>query len=545
MLRAMQAPGAPNRTETTENFPTASLLLAPRVRAQVLAFYRFVRTADDIADSPALDAAEKLRRLDAMEAALDDPATALPEAAAMHARGVGVEEARRMLSAFRQDATTARYADWAELADYCTRSADPVGRMLLRLHGDLSDESAHAADGLCSAMQVLNHVQDAQEDRAKLGRVYIPQGWMGDEDAFFAQATPHRRAVLDALLDRVEDWLDQAAALPRLCRDRRLSWQSAMTLACGRRLLARLRAADPLAGRVALGRADFAAALVTPPPSDSAVVAARVRRAGSSFAAGMAALRGGRRRALWAVYAFCRAVDDVADGAMPEFEKRRLLSRWREKLDEPDCALSRELAWACREFAIPRAECEAMIAGMETDAADTLRLPDEAALDLYCRRVAGSVGAMSVRIFGAPGAEAWGLALGHTFQLTNILRDVDEDARRDRVYIPRSLLDAAGIPDGPAAEVTRHPAFAGICEALAERAVAGYAQAGRELGRHDAAALKPARVMMWAYSGLLDHMLRRGWDAPRPRVRLAPSEKVCLAALALLPTALLPPVSRA
>ena len=164
----------------------------------------------------------------------------------------------------------------------------------------------------------------------------------------------------------------------------------------------------------------------------------------------MAALKGGRRRALWGVYAFCRAVDDIADGAMPEAEKRRFLADWRRKLAAPDCVLSRELAFAREAYGVPLAECEAMISGMETDSADRLRLATEADLDLYCRQVAGSVGAMSVRIFGAPEAEGFGLALGHTFQLTNILRDVDEDALRERVYIPRDLLDAAGIPDGPA-----------------------------------------------------------------------------------------------
>ena len=94
----------------------------------------------------------------------------------------------------------------------------------------------------------------------------------------------------------------------------------------------------------------------------------------------MAVLRGGRRRALWAVYAFCRAVDDIADGAAPEAEKRRFLADWRGKLARPDCALSRELAWARDAHGVPLAECEAMVAGMETDAADRLRLPDEAAL---------------------------------------------------------------------------------------------------------------------------------------------------------------------
>ncbi|MDB5374315.1 MAG: Phytoene synthase, partial [Belnapia sp.] len=254
----------PNRDHDTENFPTASLLLARPVRAQVMAFYRFVRTADDIADSDTLDAAEKLARLEAMDRSLDDPAIPLNRLA------VGTGEARLMLAAFRQDATQARYADWAALEDYCRRSADPVGRMLLRLHGDGDNAPANAAaDGLCTALQVLNHVQDLVPDRAALNRVYLPAAWMdlaGGEAAFFdpANAT-RRREVLDAALDRVEEQLDRAAALPRLLRSRRLAWQSTVTIALARRLLARLRAADPVLGRVALGKLDFARAFASAP----------------------------------------------------------------------------------------------------------------------------------------------------------------------------------------------------------------------------------------------------------------------------------------
>jgi phytoene synthase len=192
----------------------------------------------------------------------------------------------------------------------------------------------------------------------------------------------------------------------------------------------------------------------------------------------MAALKGERRRALWAVYAFCRAVDDIADGAMPEAEKRRFLADWRRKLERPDCVLSRELAWARAAYGVPLEECEAMIAGMETDSADRLRLATEADLDLYCRRVAGSVGAMSVRIFGAPEAEGFGLELGHTFQLTNILRDVDEDAARERVYIPARPARRRGHPDGPAEGIVRHPGFAAICARLGAQAQAGFARGG-------------------------------------------------------------------
>lgn len=534
------APGSPNRDHDTENFPTASLILAKPVRGKVMAFYRFARMADDIADSAELDPSEKLRRLDAMGEALADPATAFPEAAAMHAHGVGTEEAMLILEAFRQDARQARYADWAELEHYCARSADPVGRMLLRLHGVASEAGHAASDGLCTALQILNHLQDLVDDRQKIGRVYMPQSWMalaGGEEAFFTSSNPRRRDILDAALDRVEEQLDRAQNLPRLvAASRRLALQSAMTISLARRLLAKLRAADPVLGRVALGKGDFAAALLAAPlpgPHDPDLVAGRVARAASSFARGMRALRGERRRSLWAVYAFCRAVDDIADGAMPEAEKRRFLADWRGKLQRPDCVLSRELALACRGFDLPLAECEAMIAGMETDAADRLRIADEAGLDLYCRQVAGSVGALAVRIFGAPEAEQWGLRLGHTFQLTNILRDVDEDAARERVYIPLSLLRAAGIEDGPAVEIVRHPRFGGICAALAEQAKAGFARAEAEMGQYNPIALLPARVMMWGYHHLFQLMLARGWEGARVRPRLSKREKLHMAAMAL------------
>ncbi|MDO9707586.1 squalene/phytoene synthase family protein [Paracraurococcus lichenis] len=538
---SLAASATPTRDHDEENFPTASLLLAKPLRAKVMAFYRFVRVADDIGDSPVLAPEEKIRRLDAMERALDDPATTVPEAAAMHRAQVGLEEARLMLSAFRQDAVKHRYAGWDDLVDYCRRSADPVGRMLLRLHGDGANGPANAAaDALCTALQVLNHLQDLVPDRQALDRIYLPEPWMaiaGGEAAFFDPANgTRRREVLDSALDRVEEQLDRAAILPRLLKSRRLAVQSAMTIGCARRLVARLRKGDPVLGRVALTKADFAAALaegIRLGPRDAAVVAARVSRAGSSFARGMAALRGERRRALWAVYAFCRAVDDIADGAMPEVEKRRFLRDWRGKLAAPDCALSRELAWAREAYGVPLGECEAMIAGMETDSADRLRLETEADLDLYCRRVAGSVGAMSVRIFGAPEAEGFGLALGHTFQLTNILRDVDEDALRERVYIPRDLLAAEGIPDGPAQAIVAHPRFAAICERLGVRAREGFAAAERDIRAYDPKALLPAAVMMWGYRRLLDRLLARGWEKRGDRPRLAKGEKLRMAWMAL------------
>lgn len=532
--------GPPTRDHDAENFPVASVLLAPALRPKVLGFYRFVRTADDIADSPALAPDEKLARLATLEAALDDPATAEPAARPIHASGCGTHEARAMLVAFRQDATQRRYADWASLEAYCAASADPVGRMLLRLHGEEAPGATEAADALCTALQVLNHLQDLAPDRDALDRIYLPQPWLdlaGGEASFFDPGNAaRRREVLDAALDRVAERLDAAAALPRLISSRRLAMEATVTLALARRLRARLRAADPVATRVALSKPDFARAFLAAPfrgPTDAALVRARVSAAGSSFARGMSALRGDRRRALWAVYAFCRAVDDIADGAMPEAEKRRFLADWRTKLARPDCALSRELARARDRYALPVEECEAMIAGMETDAAPTVRIPDAAALDLYCRRVAGSVGAMAVRIFGAPQAAAFGLALGRTLQLVNILRDMDEDAARDRVYLPRDLLAAHGVPDGPAARIMAAPGLAAAARDLAAEAETGFARAEAELRTLDTRALLPARIMMWGYRRLFDRLVARGFGPPRARPRLSAGEKARMAAYAL------------
>ncbi|MBP0444324.1 squalene/phytoene synthase family protein [Roseomonas sp. SSH11] len=532
-MSASIAAGPATRGPDSENFPVASRLLAPEMRGRVLAFYRVVRLADDIADAPDLQPAEKLRRLDLIEAALDG-GPGVPEATALRESGAGVQEARAMLTAFRRDARNEGYEDWNALADYCAHSANPVGRMLLRLHGEAEPAAFQAADALCTALQVLNHLQDMGDDRRELGRIYLPRAWMeqvGGEETVFIEAAP-RRAVLDALLDRTDTLLDMAAALPRLLKSRRLAFQSATTIGCARRLLARLRAADPMAGRVALTRLDFLAALAAAPsggPSDARLVRARVARAGSSFSKGMASLRGERRRALYAVYAFCRAVDDIADGATPEAEKRQFLAEWRRKLDAPDCAVSRELSWARAAFDLPRSECEAMIEGMETDSTARLRIPDEAALDLYCRRVAGSVGVLSVRIFGAPEAEAFGLALGRTLQLVNILRDIDEDAVRDRVYIPLSWLG----PDADADTLLSRPDIHEACHRLLARAEDGFAAAEAALAGADAKTLRPARVMMWAYHRILQRLAARGFHPPRLRPHLGRAEKARLAVMAL------------
>ena len=204
--------------------------------AHVHAFYRFARNADDIADNPDLAADDKMRRLDRMGEILEGaPGDDSPAASAMRASlretGTTAQHCHDVLHAFRLDATKLRYRDWDDLMEYCRYSASPVGRQLLDLHGE-SRDTWPASDALCSALQVLNHLQDCADDYRELDRVYLPLDLMGEagigvEALTAAAASPGLRRVIDRLLDRTDRLIAAAAALPRRVEARGLRWESA------------------------------------------------------------------------------------------------------------------------------------------------------------------------------------------------------------------------------------------------------------------------------------------------------------------------------
>jgi hydroxysqualene synthase len=259
------------KDRTDENFPVGSALIRPDLRRHVHAFYAFARNADDIADSGALAPDEKVARLDVMEAVLLGERTdGAPSAAKLRESlaqtGVTPRHACELLVAFRRDATKLRYANWDELLDYCRYSAMPVGRHVLDLHGE--DQATHApSDALCTALQVLNHLQDGKADLSALDRCYLPQDLLtargaAPADLTASAASPGLRGTFDALLDRVEALNRVAIDLPRRTRSRRLRLETAVILGLSGRLCRRLRREDPVAGRVALHRADIAASIL-------------------------------------------------------------------------------------------------------------------------------------------------------------------------------------------------------------------------------------------------------------------------------------------
>ncbi len=270
--------------------------------------------------------------------------------------------------------------------------------------------------------------------------------------------------------------------------------------------------------------------------ADLAAVEEIVRRAGTSFYRGMKILPPDRRAAMYAIYAFCRLVDDVADEPGPLADKRRDLEQWRQRIaavfqGRSDDAVTRVLVPAARHYALRQEDFVAVIDGMEMDAETEIVAPDLATLDLYCDRVAAAVGRLSVRAFGDASSEADRVAwhLGRALQLTNILRDVHEDAGRNRLYLPREWLDAAGVPPDPAAALL-HPGLAGVCARGAAAAHEHFRQARASMDRCDPRAMRPARIMGATYAAVLDRLERRGWHRLDQPARVPKWRKLLIAA---------------
>ncbi len=468
-------------------------------------------------------------------------------------RSLSPRHALDLLQAFRLDVTKRRYEDWDDLMAYCRLSAMPVGRFVLEVHGEPAS-TWEASDPLCAALQVINHLQDCGEDYRSLDRVYLPLDALrasgaGVEALGMPAASDGLRLCVDGLCDRVEDLLATSAGLSRRVGNARLALEISVIQRLAERLVFLLRTRDPLAGRVHLGRlesASFAALgllreggrrvvgggspAIRLPGGEAGDEAARSPAAsaasGSSFYAAMRILPRERRGAIFEVYGFCRAVDDIADEAGEREDRLARLEGWRADIDaiyagQTPPHLS-HLAAAVRDFGLKREDFMAVIDGVEMDVIDDIRAPDMATLELYCDRVACAVGRLCVRIFGLGEAEGIALAhhLGMALQLTNTLRDVDEDAAIGRLYMPRECLVEAGIDSRDPKVAIAHPGLDAACRKVARLAEAHFVEADAIMAGCPRAEVRAPRIMGDAYRSILANLVTRGWAPPRRPVRL-------------------------
>jgi len=245
---------ASGKDHTDENFPVASVLIAKKHRPVIMAFYRFARAADDVADHATAAPEQKLALLEAMRASVTGESTASPEGtalrAALAAHTITNQHALDLLEAFRRDVTKNRYGDWDALMDYCRYSAMPVGRFVLDVHGE-SRDTWPANDALCAALQVINHLQDCAKDYREIDRVYIPSDVLPDPSVLAQpKATPALRAVIAGLARRTQGLLDTARPFAGQIRNRRLALEVSVIQTLAEDLTARLLVRDPLSERV-------------------------------------------------------------------------------------------------------------------------------------------------------------------------------------------------------------------------------------------------------------------------------------------------------
>ncbi|MDR3449777.1 MAG: presqualene diphosphate synthase HpnD [Alphaproteobacteria bacterium] len=278
--------------------------------------------------------------------------------------------------------------------------------------------------------------------------------------------------------------------------------------------------------------------VLIPPSYEQALAEVKARVAGSrtSFHAGMAVLPKARREAMYGLYGFCREVDDIADDSpSPEIAAKNL-ELWRGRIADVfrgrACdAITVVLRQAIQPFNLDEKDFHEIIDGMEMDSV-AIVAPGEKTLDRYCDLVASAVGRVSVRIFGDSSAEAMQVAhhLGRALQLTNILRDIAEDAARGRLYLPSDLLDKHGIISRNPRDILRSPHLASVCRDLADDARDQYQWADECMSKCIPSAMRPARIMRFYYGAIFDQLVAKDWQNPSERVRLPKWKKIALLA---------------
>lgn len=526
-----------------ENFPVASFLAPREARPHLRAVYGFARLVDNLGDEAEGD---RLALLDELERELDEP----PRTEIMrrlHAtvadRGLSREPFRRLIEANRIDQRTSRYETWTEVREYCTYSADPVGRIVLGIYGRDEPGLRDLSDDVCTGLQLVNFLQDLPRDLA-LGRVYLPREDLrrfGVDEAELAGPWSERTAALLRFeSERARPLLERGSPLGRTVAGR-AGRSIALFARGGLAALDALEAANwdvftrrPAPGRLTFARLAAAELLRPAGPRRAYAEAARItRREAQSFAWGIRLLPAEKRRAVSALYAFARRVDDVADDPrVPPEERRARLGACRAAVVGLPGAQGGDLvlvalADAVARFAIPVEALVDLVDGGLMDVERT-RYATWDELREYCRRVAGAVGVACAAVYGPadrstafPLAETLGLAL----QQINIMRDVPEDWRLGRVYVPQDELARFGVSEDDIAESRTGPEWRALMEHQAARAEALLGEGLRLLPHLDRRSAVGVRSFAGVYRGLLEHMRAREFDVFGRRPSLSAVEK--------------------
>ena len=558
-----------------ENFGVGSRLLPRNSRDALAAIYSVVRIADDIADEDRPDAApeNRIAEIQDWQAGLE---SAVAGGTAPHwAQRAGARAIRQhhleldcfraLFRAFIRDAEGANYETFEDLLGYCSDSANPVGRLVIGLLDpacSANRQLLRASDSICTGLQLINHWQDVAVDASR-GRIYLPredrERFGVDEEALLrGEDSEALRSLLAFEVARARDFLEAGDRLVRGTRGR-LRIEVALFRRAGLQACAALERSGfaVMDGSSKLTGRDRAA-IVFNGIRDSVFVARGsgdepdspelqdaydqcqelTRTSGSSFAAAFWLLSADRRRALHAIYAFCRLADDIADSPEIAGDRVALLARWREELaaayrGDATHPVGIALGDAAQRFDLPQEIFEDLLLGIESDL-EAAPIDTFADLRTYCYRVASTVGILIVRLLGcrSPRAIEYAETLGIAVQLTNILRDVTEDAQGGRVYLPQIDLEQFGVDASDLADPVPSPELRLLLACYAERARTLFERADALLPPADRRKLRPAQAMGRIYQHLLAELHRQAFvnqRRPGRPIRLSKSRRLAIA----------------
>jgi phytoene synthase len=528
-----------------ENFPVASFLAPAWARPHLRAIYGFARLVDTLGDEAPGD---RLALLDELERGLDgSPKAEVMQRlhATIEARSLPLDPFRRLIEANRIDQRKARYETWDEVREYCTYSADPVGRLVLGVYGRLDEPVlVEMSDAVCTGLQLVNFLQDPPRD-LELGRVYLPQEdlrrFSVAENELTGPGSERFRSLARFESERARSLLSRGFPLARALGGR-AGRSVALFARGGLAALEVLERAEydvftrrPSPSAFTLGRLVLVELLRPSETASAYSQALRItRREARSFAWGIRVLPPSKRRAVAALYAFARRVDDIADdGSLAGEERRRRLESCRAAVEglpesrDGDLVLV-ALADAVARYGIPRQALLDLVDGGLMDV-DRTRYESWEELREYCRRVAGAVGIACAAVYGPSEpdeAMRYAETLGLALQQINIIRDVREDWRLGRVYLPRDELEHFGVTEADIEVGRTGPEWRGLMEHQAARAEQLLAEGLQLLAHLDLRSALGVRSFSGTYRALLEQMRASGFEVFDVPPRLSAAEKV-------------------
>lgn len=544
-----------------ENFPVASLLLPKKIRRFMLAFYNFARHADDIADHTTIKQGERLKTLMQInDAFIDGNEMKMPEWGIEYLKIVkqghcDSRHGKALLSAFIQDVTKHRYESWNELVDYCLRSAAPIGRTVLELHGEWN-ANLEASDTLCTALQIINHLQDLKEDFLLRNRVYLPESWFGNiEDLGKNEGTKQVQEAIQRALDKVDKMLERAVILPSSISGVRLRAEISTILCIAKLLSKKLRKEDPIAENISLTSLEktfcFIKGLLTSVLKGKKIGLSFniLQSSHSSFFWPLMRLPRETRQAMVALYGFCRFLDDTVDNTKDKAAAKENIKFWKDEINKlygsyentnkpgsyPSHHVIRALLPHVIKFKLSKVFFEEIIKGQEMDLKGAMLRPSMETLDLYCYRVASCVGLLSIEILGhkSPRTEEFAILLGKAMQLINILRDVRQDAEMGRIYLPVAMLKKEGISNISPEDILDKKYSSQLKKVFEEISIMAETYLRKTDGllpEEDRKSMKPALLMRHIYLSYLKTMKKQRWEGKK--IKLGALDKLKIVFLA-------------